>query len=101
LEVGALGVFEGKNPANKGSGFHCLFGPSQLCRLGPKRPRNTENLALYPGRRALSALLALGWYAFAPLGLLPLRGGLIGRIGRIGRIRFLIGLIGLIGLIRV
>jgi len=31
-------------------------------------------MALYPGRRAPSAPLALGWYAFALSALLPLRG---------------------------
>ena len=48
--------------ASEKSEFHCPFGPSQLRRLGPKRPRNTSAIGAVPrAARAFSAL-ALGWY---------------------------------------
>ena len=42
------------------SEFHCLFGPSQLRRLGPKRPRNTSVVAVVP-RAALRLRRRLPW----------------------------------------
>ena len=42
--------------ASEKSEFHCPFGPSQLRRLGPKRPRNTsKNGALPRASRAFGA----------------------------------------------
>ena len=56
------------------SEFHCLFGPSQLRRLGPKRPRNTSAIGAVP-RAALRLRRACpGLVCFALSALLPLRG---------------------------
>ena len=44
------------------TGFHCLFGPSQLRRLGPKGPRNTNMVAVLPRAAHAFSVLALGWY---------------------------------------
>ena len=47
--------------------FHCLFGPSQLRRLGPKRPRNTSDNGALP-RAALRLWRRLPWATMtAPL----------------------------------
>jgi len=40
--------------------FHCLFGPSQLRRLGPKRPRNTNHNGALP-RATLRLRRRLPW----------------------------------------
>ena len=62
------------------SEFHCPFGPCQLRRLGPKRPRNTDVVAVVPrAARAFSAACP-GLVCFALSALLPLCGQGNGRV---------------------
>ncbi|MDQ0288065.1 hypothetical protein J3R75_000172 [Oligosphaera ethanolica] len=56
------------------SEFHCLFGPSQLRRLWPKRPRNTNIVAVVPRAARAFGAACPGLVCFALSALLPLRG---------------------------
>jgi len=41
--------------------LHCLFGPSQLRRLGPKRPKNITMVGVLPRAAHAFSVLALGY----------------------------------------
>ena len=56
------------------SEFHCLIGPSQLRRLGPMRPRNTNIVAVVPRAARAFGAACPGLVCFALSALLPLRG---------------------------
>ena len=58
-----------------GNEFHCLFGPSQLRRLGPKRLRNTDQYGALPRAARAFGAACPGLVCFALSALLPLRGG--------------------------
>ena len=70
------------------SDFHCLFGPSQLRRPGPKRPRNTSVESALPRAARAFGAACPGLVCFALSALLPLRGKKCqaGQIRPLGRI---------------
>ena len=63
--------------------FHCLFGPSQLRRLGPKGPRNTSVEGALPRAARAFGAACPGLVCFALSALLPLRGNKM----QIGQVR--------------